>query len=60
MRKQGALSLTLKTGVSFADAVYAKVAARRAGSAMPRIVEETGRERREESTAQKVEKGDLI
>ena len=31
--------LTLKTGWSFADTVYAKVAARRAGSAMLRMVE---------------------
>jgi hypothetical protein len=36
----------LKIGLSFADTVYAKEAARRAGSAMPRMVEgEDGRKR---------------
>jgi hypothetical protein len=40
----------LRTGLSFADAVYAKEAARSAGSAMPRMVEdrEKGRESKNE------------
>jgi hypothetical protein len=35
--REEVLSLTLKTGLSSADAVYAKVATRSAGSAMPRM-----------------------
>jgi hypothetical protein len=51
-------SLTLWTGLSSADAVYAKVAARRAESAMLRMAEREEREKNGERKRQK--KGDLI
>ena len=52
--REGVLSLTLKTGLSSADAVYARVATRSAGSAMPRmtLIDRKGARGRKERSVQ--------